>query len=359
MTVLPPSTVNPRPWEIRTLSSGRSGSTLPEPRAERQVAPGGLPESLRTGGRGGRGEGLVEVDSEGRVAHMNRAAERLLGWSSKDLVGRPLLALTGARSGRALAHGSMLLKALHAGRRLRLDDAELVCKDRSLMPVTCVATPRVDDGTVTGTVLTFRGTADESAEPTPIRPVVTVLPAPLLDRAALECRLAQAIRTANQELQPLALLVLRLELPESQHTLAGRALDDLAWREATARIRRLVRPADIVARIGGDRFAVLMPGLEAASASRIAWAIVTALGRPLPQFAAHITAHVAEGSAAPAVNAGLALYPRDSGETLLGNAESALAAARQQRSGVTVYGSRTSDPSAVLAGWSALITNSA
>jgi diguanylate cyclase (GGDEF)-like protein/PAS domain S-box-containing protein len=337
VTVLSPSPASPRPWEIRYLPLGRSGSTLPEPYAERQATPSSLPVSLRTSGRGGRGEGLVGVDAEGHVDYVNRAAERLLGWSSRDLVGKPLLALTGARSGRALAHGSMLLNALHTGRRLRIDDAELVRKDRSLLPVTCAATPRVADGTVTGTILSFRGTAEVGNEPAPLRPAMTVLPAPLLNRAALECRLAQAIRTANQELKPLALLVLRFEQPESH---AERVIDDLAWREATARIRRLLRPADVVARLGGDRFAVLMPGMEVASASRIAWAIVTALGRPLPLIG---------GGVMPVVNAGLALYPRDSGDTLLLNAESALAAARQHSSGVAVYGSRMPEPSAVLA----------
>ena len=35
------------------------------------------------------GDGVFAVGSEGRVVLWNRAAERILGWSARDVMGRP------------------------------------------------------------------------------------------------------------------------------------------------------------------------------------------------------------------------------------------------------------------------------
>ena len=75
----------------------------------------------------------------------------------------------GAPRGQALAHGSLLLTALRDGKRVRLDAAELICKDHSLLPVTCVATPRRADGRLAGTELAFQRL--------PVAGVVFALPA--------------------------------------------------------------------------------------------------------------------------------------------------------------------------------------
>ncbi|MHB8577532.1 MAG: GGDEF domain-containing protein [Dehalococcoidia bacterium] len=287
----------------------------------------------RPSGRGSPDEGCIEIDVDGHVASVDRTAEDLLGWSGQDLAGKPLLALTGARSGRALAHGSMLLNALRSGRKLRIDDAELIRKDRSMLPVTCVASPRYTDGTPSGTVLRFRAAGAEY----PVAPPHSAAAIPALDRVAFESRLAEAVRTANRDLAPLAVLMLRLE--QRDEAGAPARAGEAAWQEAAGRIRRLLRAGDSVARVSVDQLAVLMPGVDSTSASRTAWAVVTALGRPL-----------AAAEPTPIVNAGLALYPRDSGDTLLLNAEAALTAARHRGSGVAVYGSRTPDSVGVMAG---------
>src|SRR5712692_12122156 len=42
------------------------------------------------------GDGLCELDPEGRVLFINPQGEQLLGWTESELVGRDLLALVGA-----------------------------------------------------------------------------------------------------------------------------------------------------------------------------------------------------------------------------------------------------------------------
>jgi PAS domain S-box-containing protein len=97
----------------------------------------------------------VDVDIDGRITAVSRTAQRLLGWREADLLGRSLLTLTGVSSGRALSHGSMLLHAVRQGRRLGVGDVELICQDRTRLPVACTITPRLTDGVVCGAAFAF------------------------------------------------------------------------------------------------------------------------------------------------------------------------------------------------------------
>ncbi len=62
----------------------------------------------------------------------------------------------------------------------------------------------------------------------------------------------------------------------------GHEAGDQLLQEATARFRRALRPVDIVARVGGDEFVVLCPGLESADAvARVADRLTAALVEPI------------------------------------------------------------------------------
>src|SRR5713226_2567533 len=104
------------------------------------------------------GDGLCELDSEGRVVFINPQGELLLGWTEAELVGRDLLAMVSA-SGPAQAEGAATASVadlVGAGQTYRNHDDAFLCKDGTHLPVSYVLAPLATHGVFTGAVLVFR-----------------------------------------------------------------------------------------------------------------------------------------------------------------------------------------------------------
>src|SRR6266851_8904576 len=104
------------------------------------------------------GDGLCELDAEGRVLFINPQGELLLGWTEDELVGRDLLAMVGA-SGPAQAEGAATASVadlVGAGQTYRNHDDAFLCKDGGHLPVSYVLAPLATHAVFTGAVLVFR-----------------------------------------------------------------------------------------------------------------------------------------------------------------------------------------------------------
>jgi diguanylate cyclase (GGDEF)-like protein len=118
------------------------------------------------------------------------------------------------------------------------------------------------------------------------------------------------------DVEPLALLIVDLDDFKTINDDHGHQIGDAVLRQTAERARGVLRSTDLLARIGGDEFAVIAPGAHGDGAERLAEAIRTA---------------VAAGdskSRVPSPNAsvGLAVYPDDGEEfeTLLHSADQRL-----------------------------------
>lgn len=321
--MLASGTLAPRPTAFRPFAGGARFfplSRLATPPRVVSPAVTDLPA-----GEGSGGEGIVEVDREGRITYVSLSAQRLLGWGEADLVGRSLLTLTGVSSGRALSHGSMLLNSVRQGRRLGIGDVELVCKDRTRRPVTCTVSPRLTDGVVSGAAFAFTDSAARRAQSAALYDALTGLPG----QSLLQDRLQQAVRQANREMRPLAVLVLDLAGFRRLNATYGHQAGDRVLQAVGQRLAERVRPTDTVARLGEDAFAVVLPGVSEDGARCLAQSLVAALSVPVEL----------DGGAVPvAAHAGVASYPREAGEALLASASAAEAVARRTGEPVAVAG---------------------
>ena len=144
------------------------------------------------------------------------------------------------------------------------------------------------------------------------------------------------------------MLVLGLDRFRDVNDTLGRAQGDAVLREVATRIRRSVRSTDTVARIEGDRFGVLLPGLKNGDATGAAEKILAALSRQID---------VAGAALSIDATVGVATAPEHSAqaEQLLQRAEAAMYRAKrlQKRLGFFTAeleeerrgGSRSSRPS--------------
>jgi PAS domain S-box-containing protein len=117
-------------------------------------------------------EGLYALDDEGRVAFMNSAAERILGWTEDDLRGKPMhdiVHFQHADGSRHPAEDCPVLRVRKLGKPTRRSHEAFTRKDGTICPVSYSAAPLRNGWKSNGVVVVFRDTSDEHAEHERIR----------------------------------------------------------------------------------------------------------------------------------------------------------------------------------------------
>ena len=148
----------------------------------------------------------------------------------------------------------------------------------------------------------------------------------LPNRALLLQRTEQALQQASGGEQGMALLVVGLDRFRDVNDTLGRTQGDAVIHEIATRLQRAVRSTDTVARVEGDRFGVLLPGLAPDDWGR------AAAEKILEALSHHIV--VASASLSVDATVGIACGPAqgDSGEQLLQRAEAAMYRAKREQS---------------------------
>jgi diguanylate cyclase (GGDEF)-like protein len=145
----------------------------------------------------------------------------------------------------------------------------------------------------------------------------------LPNRASFTEQLEAAMRRAKRAGWPLGLLFLDLDLFKRVNDSLGHDAGDRLLRVAAERIRRAVREADMLFRMGGDEFTVLLEDVRGPEeAAMVAARVLEAIAEPL-----QLQHHEISVSA----SIGIALYPRDDtlGERLVKSADTAMYRAKE------------------------------
>jgi PAS domain S-box-containing protein len=104
------------------------------------------------------GEGLYQLDQDGKLIYLNPAGAEMLGYDAEEIVGGNMhalihhIAVTGNERSQEECE---LLKVIQTGIKYHCDDDVYVKKDGSLLPVRINSAPLFVDGRVTGVVVTF------------------------------------------------------------------------------------------------------------------------------------------------------------------------------------------------------------
>ena len=159
--------------------------------------------------------------------------------------------------------------------------------------------------------------------------VLTKLP----NRTLFSDRLSNAIAACKRNKEALAILFIDLDNLKTINDVHGHAIGDMVLTEVSVRMRQCLRDSDTVARIGGDEFVVLLPGVgNEQTAVMLAEKIRKALILPIEVDGSNITT---------SASIGVALYPEHglNDTDLMNNADVAMYEAKASgRNAIKVYG---------------------
>jgi diguanylate cyclase (GGDEF)-like protein len=144
------------------------------------------------------------------------------------------------------------------------------------------------------------------------------------NRTRFRERISQSVEAYHREDRPFAIIGIDLDYFKQLNDTLGHNIGDQYLQAATARCMEVLRPEDTFARMGGDEFMVILPGVASAEDARV---IGLKLGEALRSANS-----VHTGSVQCSGSIGVGLYPRDgkSASELMHRVDSAIYEAKRR-----------------------------
>lgn len=276
-------------------------------------------------------DGVLTLRKDGTIESVNPAAERIFGYKIGELVGRNIAMLTPS-SGREAEEGIMVARSESLARPLLGIAREISGrrKNGTAFPMDVTVSEMLvgDDHYYICVVrdITSRKAQTAALRYQALHDALTDLP----NRTLLMDRLQQALRTAQRDGTPLALILMDLDRFKEVNDTLGHHVGDKLLQQVGERLRLILRDSDTVARLGGDEFSVLLPSADVAQATFTARRIIATVEKPLM---------VGGQPLGVGASLGIALFPQhgDSPIALMQHADVAMYVAKRGRRGYTVY----------------------
>ena len=260
---------------------------------------------------------MLVTDSENLIVAANLAVCRMSGYSLEELLGQNPRILS---SGRATPDFYAVLWQALGSHDYWEGEIWNKQKNGANYPRHLkISVLRNADGSIRNFVANF--TEIEASQEVADRLAYLAYHDPLTNlpnRLAFESQLAQSLRSCEREGHQLALMLIDLDNFKNINDTLGHHVGDQLLQNVALRLRECVRASDLVARIGGDEFVVVLPDIESPlTAARVASKIQSNLADSY-RIADHIL------YATPSI--GISLYPIDGSDpgTMLRNADTAM-----------------------------------
>ena len=224
-------------------------------------------------------EAVYGIDLHGCCTFCNASGLKMLGYSrEQELIGKDM---------HRLIHHSMpdgssfplsecrIFQSIRLGRGFTADDEVFWRSDGTPFAVEYRAFPQMRDGSIVGGVITFMDITDRKRREDEIRFLSQHDPLTgLYNRRSFESALEQL---SSEDNLPLSVIFADINGLKITNDLFGHAAGDALILSAASVLARTCRIGDVIARIGGDEFVILLPKTTPATAHDILNKIKTAL----------------------------------------------------------------------------------
>jgi diguanylate cyclase (GGDEF)-like protein/PAS domain S-box-containing protein len=226
------------------------------------------------------GDGVISTDSRGCVTLINKVAEKLTGWCQAEAYGLPLnqvLSLVNEYTRESCDNPAS--RVLETGEIIELNNHTiLLSKDGREIPVEDSAAPiKNQDGHITGVVIVFRDFSDKKEKQEQIEYLsfhdhLTGL----YNRRFFDEELRRLNTPRNL---PLSLLIFDVNGLKLTNDAFGHIAGDRLLKTVAHTMQKMSRSDDIISRIGGDEFVILLPQTEIHEAKELAKRINNTLSK--------------------------------------------------------------------------------
>ncbi|HKL60015.1 MAG TPA: PAS domain S-box protein [Sphaerochaeta sp.] len=216
------------------------------------------------------GDGVISTDTEANILFMNKVAEDLTGWDSDEAKGRPFTevfkTVYGAERKKC---PDPVSRVLEEGTSVKLfQDTILIARDGMELYIDDSASPILDrEKKIRGVVLVFRDSTEKKKEQDKILQLSYRDPLTgLYNRRYYE----QIKQTVDSEpYYPLTLVLGDVNGLKLTNDAFGHDAGDQLLKKVAAVFRKTCREGDIITRLGGDEFILLLPRTDALNAKII------------------------------------------------------------------------------------------
>ncbi len=264
-------------------------------------------------------EGILVVDTKGIIQDCNPALERMLGYAAGELIQQPLAVLIPTDA--AAAHDSYMQAFVKSGMAHIMAEGREVAgrhKGGHIVPLE-VGITRVQVASQLLLVavvrdITERKKAQDELYHSATHDQLTDLSNRMNFRVQLQRALLDAKRYKDRFF---AILYCDLNKFKQVNDTLGHQVGDLLLRQVSVRLKSTIRDTDLLARFGGDEFALLAQQADEASCRLIAERMITLVDAPFEMNSKKVGV---------GISIGIALCPKDGQDaaTLLNHADKAM-----------------------------------
>jgi len=275
------------------------------------------------------GEGIIGVCLKGTITFVNPAAEMILGVHSSALIGEPLyqaVIVSTHNAGRAGWQDTKLYKACSEGKAYHSDVGVFRSYHNKMLPVEYTASPtHSPSGQFDGAVIVFKDITERKKIEEKLHYMAQYdALTELGNRNLFNSALNNSITYSDHSGQAFALLFMDLDRFKQVNDSMGHDAGDELLKEVALRVNRCIRDSDILCRLGGDEFTVIINGEFAEKASvRVSEKLIHSLSQPFEIFGQELYV---------GASIGIVYYPelgKDSSE-LIRNADMAMYQAKHE-----------------------------
>jgi diguanylate cyclase (GGDEF)-like protein/PAS domain S-box-containing protein len=272
-------------------------------------------------------DAVICTDLSGNITFLNPVAGSMMGWPTKDAVGRRLteiLRIVNATTRQPILDPMAKAASENHTGKLPLNSVLIQRDGQEVFIEDSVAPIHDSGGAVTGAVIVFRDVSAARAQSEQMAHLAEHDSLTGLPNRLLFCdRVGQAISLARRHRGQAAVLFLDLDGFKHINDSLGHAAGDKLLQSVAKRLLACVRDPDTVSRYGGDEFAVLLQDVHRhQDAAATARRVLDAVGEvhSVDGHQIHVTASI-----------GISVYPDDGfdAETLIRNADTAMYRAKK------------------------------